>query len=105
MDKLYLKLYIAGDSNRSRHAVTNLRGIFELVGRSDYELKIIDVLEEPQLADEEKIMATPTLIRVLPPPMRRLIGDLSDTEVVLRELDLLQNQKQRRSDTREQLTD
>lgn len=61
----------------------NLRRICEqeLAGR--YELQIIDVLENPQLAEDEKILATPTLIKQLPPPLRRVIGDLSDTDKVL----------------------
>lgn len=63
--------------------MANLRRICEqeLAGR--YELEIIDVLEHPQLAEDEKILATPTLIKQLPPPLRRVIGDLSDTEKVL----------------------
>jgi circadian clock protein KaiB len=54
----------------------------------EYELEVIDVLEKPQLAEDEKILATPTLIKKLPAPVRRLIGDLSDTEKVLLGLDL-----------------
>jgi len=54
----------------------------------EYELDIVDVLERPQLAEEEKILATPTLIKSLPPPLRRIIGDLSNKEQVLLGLDL-----------------
>jgi circadian clock protein KaiB len=69
--------------------VTNLRKICdeELEGR--YELQIIDVLAQPQLAENEKILATPTLIKQLPLPLRRVIGDLSDRERVLLGLDVL----------------
>jgi circadian clock protein KaiB len=58
-------------------------------------LVLIDVLEQPQLAEDEKILATPTLVKVLPPPMRRIIGDLSDEENVLRGLDLQVRDPQR----------
>jgi circadian clock protein KaiB len=70
-------------------AITNLRRICEEGLGEEYELIIIDVLERPQLAEAEKILATPTLIKELPPPVRRIIGDLSDTKQVLLGLDLL----------------
>lgn len=83
-----LTLYVTGRTVRSQQAIANLKGICdeELDGR--YALRIIDVLERPQLAEDEKIMATPTLVRELPPPLRRIIGDLSDRERVLVGLDL-----------------
>ena len=58
-------------------------------GDGQYEMAVVDVLERPQLAEDEKILATPTLIKELPPPLRRVIGDLSDKEKVLLGLDLL----------------
>ena len=64
-------------------AITNLRRICEQELRGQYELEVIDVLEQPQMAEDEKILATPTLIKQLPPPLRRVIGDLSDKEKVL----------------------
>jgi circadian clock protein KaiB len=78
-----LKLYVTGSSPRTSAAIANLERICqeELEGR--YELEIIDVLEYPQMAEDEKILATPTLIKQLPPPLRRVIGDLSDKEKVL----------------------
>lgn len=78
-----LKLYITGSSARASAAIANLRRICdeELQGR--YDLEIIDLLENPQVAEDEKILATPTLIKQLPPPLRRVIGDLSDREKVL----------------------
>ena len=88
MGKFLLKLYITGQTLRSERAVANLRRIGEEGLAGDYELTIIDVLEQPQLAEEEKILATPTMIKVSPPPIRRIIGDLSDIKQVLMELDL-----------------
>jgi circadian clock protein KaiB len=89
MNKYLLKLFITGQTVRSLRAITNLRRICEEGLGTEYELIIIDVLERPQLAEDEKILATPTLIRELPPPVRRIIGDLSDTNQVLLGLDLL----------------
>lgn len=86
--KFLLKLYITGHTARSERAIKNLRRICneELNGR--YEMQVTDILEQPQLAEDEKIIATPTLIKALPLPLRRIIGDLSDTEKVLVGLDL-----------------
>jgi circadian clock protein KaiB len=78
-----LKLYVTGSNPRADLAVMNLRRICEEELAGQYELEIIDVLENPQLAEDERILATPTLIKQLPPPLRRVIGDLSDTEKVL----------------------
>lgn len=78
-----LKLYVTGSNPRADLAIVNLRRICEQELAGQYELEIIDVLEHPQLAEDEKILATPTLIKQLPPPLRRVIGDLSDTEKVL----------------------
>jgi circadian clock protein KaiB len=64
-------------------AIANLRRICEQELQGQYELHIVDVLEQPQLAEDEKILATPTLIKRLPPPLRRVIGDLSDKDKVL----------------------
>jgi len=87
-NKFLLKLYITGRTPRSEQCIANLRAICDRELSGKYELKIIDVLEHPQLAEDEKILATPTLIKELPPPIRRIIGDLSDTEKVLLGLDL-----------------
>lgn len=89
MNKYLLKLFITGQTIRSGRAVTNLRRILEKELGKEYELTIIDVLERPQAAEDEKILATPTLIKEFPPPVRRIIGDLSDTEQVLLGLELL----------------
>ena len=89
MDKYVLKLYITGQTPRSQRAIANLRRICEGELRGLYEMVVIDVLERPQLAEDEKILATPTLVKELPLPIRRIIGDLSDTDRVLIGLDLL----------------
>lgn len=86
--KIKLKLYITGRTSRSENAISNLQRICSEEFRNNYVLQIIDVLEQPQLAEDEKIMATPTLIKELPPPLRRIIGDLSNGEKVLLGLDL-----------------
>jgi circadian clock protein KaiB len=83
-----LKLYITGRSPRAELAIANLRRLCteELAGC--YEIEIIDVLEHPELAEDDRILATPTLIKQLPPPLRRVIGDLSNRDKVLLGLDV-----------------
>ena len=88
MNRLTLKLYVTGNTPRAERAIANLRRICEEELRGQYQMIIIDVLERPQLAEDERILATPTLIKQLPPPLRRIIGDLSDTEKVLLGLDI-----------------
>jgi circadian clock protein KaiB len=78
-----LKLYVRGGSVRADVAVANLQRICADQLRGQYQLEIIDVLAHPEQAEADKILATPTLIKQLPPPLRRIIGDLSDTERVL----------------------
>jgi circadian clock protein KaiB len=82
-DKFVLKLYVTGTSPRTRQAIENLQRICEQDLHGRYQLDIIDVLEHPQAAEDDRILATPTLIKRLPPPLRRVIGDLSDKEKVL----------------------
>lgn len=86
--KYQIKLYVTGQTPRSEQAFANLRRICEEELRGQYELIVIDVLERPQLAEDEKILATPTVVKELPHPIRRIIGDLSDSERVLLGLDL-----------------
>lgn len=74
---------MTGASTRTSTAIANLKRICEQELQGQYELEIIDVLEFPDLAEDEKILATPTLIKTLPLPLRRVIGDLSNTEKVL----------------------
>jgi circadian clock protein KaiB len=97
MSNYLLKLYVTGQTPRSRRAIDNLQRICEDELRGQYEMHIIDVLERPQLAEDEKILATPTVVKELPLPIRRIIGDLSDAEKVLLGLDLQSCQP--RSDT------
>ena len=84
-----LKLYVAGNTPNSMRALKTLRNILDTEFQGVYALKVIDVLKNPQLAEVDKILATPTLAKILPPPVRRIIGDLSDRERVLIGLDLL----------------
>lgn len=88
MGKYVLNLYITGHTPQSGRAINNLRHICETELGEQYEICIIDVLENPQLAESERIIATPTLVKNLPPPLRRIIGDLSDKDRVLMGLDL-----------------
>ncbi|HII02112.1 TPA: circadian clock protein KaiB [Methanosarcinaceae archaeon] len=85
-----LRLYVAGQTRKSLTAFANLKKICEehLGGR--YRIEVIDLLENPQLARGDQILADPTLVRKLPPPIKKIIGDLSNTERVLIGLDLRQ---------------
>jgi circadian clock protein KaiB len=83
-----LKLYITGRTPNSERAIDNLRRLCEEDLGGKYEMVVVDILEKPQLAEDERILATPTLVKELPPPLTRIIGDLSDREKVLLGLDL-----------------
>ncbi len=85
--KYILKLYITGETVTSNKALLRLGNILEDELCGLYDLEVIDVLKNPQLAEDDKILATPTLIKVLPPPIRKIIGELSDKEKVLLGLD------------------
>lgn len=87
--KYTLKLYVTDHTASSQQAVLNIKSICEQELNNEYELEVVDVLKNPQLAENEKIIATPTLIRELPTPLRRIIGDLSQREKVLLGLDLV----------------
>ena len=86
--KYVLRLYVTGMTPKSTQAITNVQELCEkhLAGR--YELKVIDIYQQPKLAKGEQIIAAPTLIKKLPLPLRRLIGDMSDTERFLVGIDL-----------------
>ncbi len=88
MKEYVLKLYVTGKTPRADRAIFNLRSLCEAHFAGRYQIEVIDVLERPKLAEEEKIFATPTLIKYLPAPIRRVVGDLSDKENVLLGLDL-----------------
>lgn len=83
-----LRLYIAGTTPKSMDALRNLQQICETHLNRKYRVEVIDLLENPQLAAGDQILAIPTLVRRLPPPLKRIIGDLSNTERVLIGLDL-----------------
>ena len=87
-DGYNLRLYVAGQTPRSVAALANLKKICEqhLAGR--YEIEVVDLMKNPALAQRHQIVAIPTLIRQLPEPLKRIIGDLSNTERVLMGLDL-----------------
>ena len=87
--KYVLKLYVTGQTPNSIRAINNLKMILSKEFKGVYELRIIDVVKNPKLAEEEKILATPMLSRVLPLPVRRIIGDLSQKDKVLLGLDLV----------------
>jgi circadian clock protein KaiB len=84
-----LRLYVVGASPAAQRAIVNLERICEETLKGRYTLEVIDVRKRPVLAADEQIFATPTVIKVLPAPMARLIGDLSDRERVLLGLDLV----------------
>jgi circadian clock protein KaiB len=83
-----LRLYVAGQTPKSVQAFTNLKQICEAHLHGCYEIEIIDLLKNPQLASGDQILAVPTLVRRLPEPIKKIIGDLSNTERVLVGLDL-----------------
>lgn len=82
------KLYVTGRTPRSERAIENLNRICERVLPDQYELAVIDVLEQPEVAERDRILATPLLVREVPPPARRVLGDLSDVDQVLWGLDV-----------------
>jgi circadian clock protein KaiB len=87
-EKYILRLYVAGLTLRSQTAIKNIKKICEEHLKGRYDLEVIDVYQKPVLAKGEQIIAAPTLIKKLPLPLRRFIGDLSDSERILLGLDL-----------------
>ncbi|MEX1139764.1 MAG: circadian clock KaiB family protein [Bacteroidota bacterium] len=83
-----LRLYVTGTTSRSMRAIANIKNICESYLKGRYQLEVIDIYENPSLGSGEQIIATPTLIKKLPLPLRRFIGDLSNTGRVLLGLDL-----------------
>jgi circadian clock protein KaiB len=81
--KYVLRLYIAGTTPRSSRAVANIKQICEHNLNGRYDLEVVDIYQKPALAKGEQIVAAPTLVKKLPLPLRRFIGDLSDTERVI----------------------
>jgi len=83
-----LRLYVAGDSPRSRTALANLRKLCEEQLKDNYDIEVIDLTKRPDLAKADQILAVPTLIRKIPEPMKRVIGDLSNADRAVIALDL-----------------
>jgi circadian clock protein KaiB len=88
-DRYVLRLYVTGMTARSARAVKNLRAICDEYLEGRYDLEVIDIYQQPVLAKGEQIIAAPTLIKKLPLPMRRIIGDMSNRDRVLLGLDLV----------------
>ncbi|MFL6234435.1 MAG: circadian clock KaiB family protein [Thermoanaerobaculia bacterium] len=87
--KWNLRLYVAGQTPKSVTALANLRRICDEHMNGEYAVEVIDLMENPQLARRDQIVAIPTLVRELPSPLKRIIGDLSNTERVLVGLDVV----------------
>jgi circadian clock protein KaiB len=87
-NQFVLRLYVTGTTARSTRAIANLREVCEQHLPDRYELQVVDVYQQPELAAREQLVAVPTLIKRLPLPLRRLVGDLSNRQRVLAGLDL-----------------
>ena len=97
--KFILRLYVIGSSTRSLRAVYNLKKICEENFPNDYELEVIDVYKHPEVAREEQILAVPMLVKKLPEPLRKFVGDLSNAQKILVGLDIY-----KRQETKDQLS-
>ena len=91
--KYILRLYVTGSSGRSLKAVHNLKKICDEHFPDDYDLEIIDIYKNPEAAREEQIIAAPTLVKKLPEPLRKFVGDLSNTQKILVGLDIYERQE------------
>lgn len=85
MDKAKLTLFVTGSSSRTTQAIENLKA---LCGASSIEFEIIDIMKHPEIAEQEKVFATPMLVRMSPLPRRRIVGDLADKEMIRTRLEL-----------------
>ena len=88
-----LRLYVTGSSHRSLQAVYNLKKLCEEYLPDDYDLEVIDIYKDPEAARAEQIIAAPTLVKKLPRPIRKFVGDMSNTQKILVGLDLYQRQE------------
>ena len=88
-----IRLYVIGKTPGSVKAIEDLKTILEDEFKDQYSLEVLDIFENPGLAEEDKILATPTVIKLLPLPIRKIVGDLSDREKVLLGLDLIEKEK------------
>ena len=91
--KYILRLYVTGSSTHSLRAITNLKKLCEEHLPDDYDLEVIDIYKNPDAAREEQIVAAPTLIKRLPRPLRRFVGDMSNTQKLLVGLDIYERQE------------
>lgn len=82
-EKIMLRLYVTGRSPNAEKALASIQKLLAEQMPDDYQLEVIDILKQPALAEQDRIIATPTLVKRHPPPVRRIIGDLSDREKVL----------------------
>jgi circadian clock protein KaiB len=98
-DTWHLRLYVAGTTPRSMAAFANLKRIADEYLPGRYVIEVVDLVENPRLADDDQILAVPTLVRKLPAPMRRIIGDLSNTERTLVGLNIVPHAALVRSNT------
>lgn len=87
-----LRLYVSGATFKSMQAISNIRKICEQNLKGRFELEVIDTYQKPEMAQADQIVALPTLIKELPPPLRRVIGDLSDADRVMVGLDLAEKE-------------
>ena len=87
-EKYFLRLYVAGATTRSRQALRRVYQLCEAELKGNYELEVIDVYQQPELARDNQIVATPTLVKEFPRPVRRFIGNLLNTSVLFGELEL-----------------
>jgi len=90
--KYILRLYVTGSSHRSLRAVHNLKKLCEEYLSDDYDLEVIDIYKDPSAAREEQIIAAPTLVKKLPRPIRKFVGDMSNTQKILIGLELYERQ-------------
>ena len=88
LERWELRLYIAGQTPKSVRAFANLKNLCEEYLQAQYRIEVIDLLQNPELAKQDQILAIPTLVRKLPQPIRQIIGDLSNQEKVLLGLDI-----------------
>jgi circadian clock protein KaiB len=87
-EKYLLRLYVSGVTERSRRSILNIIAVCKENLQGQYDLEVVDIHQKPSLAKDEQIVATPTLIKLLPLPLRRIVGDLSDRDGVLFGLDI-----------------
>ena len=99
--KYVLRLYVTGMTSRAQDAIRNIRKICDEELKGRYELEVVDVYQQPELARKEQVIAAPTLIRELPLPLRKLVGDMSNKQKVIVGLEIMPEKKGDKSDKKE----